>query len=116
MRGLLALAAIVLTVHLAQHVAEGIADPAWFFGLGVVGAAGLWTTAALWPRGSQAAQTLVLVLLGVGLVVGGLALHLRDAFADGLTATHTTGVLAGLFGVVLLTCAAARMAGGRSAH
>jgi hypothetical protein len=106
------LGAVVLTAHLLQHVAEGIGRPAWFFALGIVGAAGLWATAALWPRGSDGARTLVLALLGLGLVWGGLAEHLREAAADGLTATHATGVLAGGIGVALLAIAATRLFAG----
>lgn len=104
--------ALVLTVHLVQHVVGGIGQPAWFFAFGVFGAAGLWVTALLWPRGSDGARTLVLALLGLGLVWGGLAEHLREAAADGLTATHASGVLAGLVGVALLALAARRLFAG----
>jgi hypothetical protein len=101
--------AVVLTVHLGQHVAEGVGQTAWFFGLGIVGAVGLWPTAILWPRGSEDARTLVLGLLGFGLVWGGLVEHLREAAGDGLTWTHATGVLAGMIGVGLLGLAATRL-------
>ena len=108
-RTLVALAGLDLTVHLAQHVAEGIPAPTWFFALGVVGAAGLWTTAALWPRGSERAKTAVLAILGFGLVWGGLAMHAADAADAGLTVTHATGIVAGAFGIALLTLAAANL-------
>ena len=104
----------MLTAHLLQHVAGEVGQPAWFFALGIVGAAGLWTTAILWPLGTDAARTVVLVLLGLGLVWGGLVEHLRDAVDYGLTATHATGVLAGVIGAGLLAIAAIRLfAGGR---
>jgi hypothetical protein len=114
-RALVAIAALDLTVHLAQHVAAGLADPTWFFALGAVGAAGLWATAALWPRGSERARTAVLAILGMGLVWGGIAMHAADAIDDGLTLTHATGIAAGVLGVVLLVLALARVAGGRAA-
>src|SRR5687767_5682571 len=110
-RVLVALGAIVLTVHLGQHVAQGIPDPTWFFVLGLVGAAGLWATAALWPRGSDRARTAVLAILGLGLVWGGLAEHAAAAAADGLTATHATGAVAGIVGGALLAIAAANLKG-----
>ena len=103
-----------LTVHLVQHVAEGIPAPEWFFALGLVGAAGLWTTAALWPRGSERARTAVLAILGVGLVWGGLVMHARDAAADGLTVTHATGIVAGLAGVAMLVLVAANLKRGQA--
>ena len=110
-RALVVAAAVVLSVHLVQHVVEGIPAPEWFFGLGVFGAAGLWATAALWPRGSQGAQTAVLAILGFGLVWGGLAMHLADAIDDGLTVTHATGIVAGLLGVAMLAAAVNRWFG-----
>jgi hypothetical protein len=102
------LAALDLTVHLGQHLAEGIASPRWFFGLGVIGATGLWATAALWPRGSETARTAVLAILGLGLVWGGLGMHAAEAAADGLTWTHLTGIAAGVLGVAMLGLAAGR--------
>ena len=113
-RILVALAALDLTVHLVQHVAEGIPAPEWFFALGLIGAIGLWMTAALWPRGSDGARTLVLAVLGVGLLWGGLAMHLRDAIADGLTVTHATGIVAGLAGVAMLVLVAGRLRAARA--
>jgi hypothetical protein len=108
-RILIALAALDLTVHLVQHVVEGIPAPEWFFVLGLAGAAGLWTMTALWPRGSERAQTAVLAILGFGLVWGGLVMHLREAVADGLTVTHATGIAAGLAGVAMLVLVAVRV-------
>ncbi len=110
-RALVAVAAADLTIHLVQHVAEGIPAPEWFFALGLVGAAGLWLTAALWPRGSYGAQTVVLGILGFGLVWGGLAMHLADAASDGLTLTHATGILAGIAGVAMLVLVARAYSG-----
>ncbi|MGI8462623.1 MAG: hypothetical protein ACR2OC_13485 [Solirubrobacterales bacterium] len=108
-RGLVAAAALDLSVHLGQHLAEGIPDPTWFFALGIVGAIGLWLTAALWPCADAGPQNLVLLLLGLGLVWGGLAMHLADALTDGLTATHATGIIAGVLGVAMLALLAARL-------
>ena len=51
----------------------------------------------------------MLAILGAGLAWGGLAEHAADASADGLTATHATGVLAGAIGIALLVLAAANL-------
>ncbi len=51
----------------------------------------------------------MLAILGVGLVWGGLAMHLADAASDGLTFTHATGILAGVAGVAMLVLVALRL-------